>query len=236
MRKWNSLRLSVPALFAAAVLSTPGAWAAHPGSDHADDRALDRVNDATKLVEKMKQDPALARMIDHAFGIFVVPHYGHGAILVGGQGGGGVVLSKHAGEWSDPAFFDIGGGGIGLAAGASARASGAAAAMILLTRNALHYFENGGSWSLNGNAGLTVVTWSARAQAGRSKSDVVIWSDTVGLYGGLSASATSISADTKLDQAFYQRHTDSRQILRGRVDNPDANLLRNALATRVAAR
>jgi len=50
--------------------------------------AQDRVNDALSLVQQMKQNPALAAVLHRAEGVFIIPHYGRGGFIVGGQGGG----------------------------------------------------------------------------------------------------------------------------------------------------
>ena len=195
--------------------------------------AQDRVNDALGLVRQMKENTALASVLRRAQGVFIIPHYGKGGFIVGGQGGGGVVLVNHDGEWTSPAFYSLSGGSIGAQAGGE----GGAIAMILMTRRAVDRFENSSSgWSLNGNAGLTVVNWSGKAQANTSRGDVILWSNASGLYGGLTASITHISPDTELDGAFYHRAVTSREILAGDVSSPRADRLRDALAARVASR
>ncbi|HVS76754.1 MAG TPA: lipid-binding SYLF domain-containing protein [Steroidobacteraceae bacterium] len=220
---------AVPALAAqsdSGASSMPG-----PQSDAARS-AQDRVGDAMKLVQQMKQNPSLAAVLARARGIFIIPHYGKGGFIVGGQGGGGVVLAKHATGWSSPAFYSLSGGSIGAQAGGE----GGAVAMILMTEKAVSRFENSSSgWSLNGNAGLTVVNWSGKTQANTNRGDVILWSNTKGLYGGLTASVTHISPDTKMDHAYYQRPVTSGEILAGTVTNPNADPLRNALASRVAS-
>ena len=200
---------------------------------HAARSAQDRVSDSLNLVQQMKQNPALAAVLERARGIFIIPHYGKGGFIVGGQGGGGVVLAKHLSAWSSPAFYSLSGGSIGAQAGGE----GGAVAMILMTQRAVDRFENSSSgWSLNGNAGLTVVNWSGKTQANTSRGDVIVWTNTKGLYGGLTASVTHISPDSKMDRAYYQRQVTSREILAGNVTNPNADTLRNALASRVASR
>jgi lipid-binding SYLF domain-containing protein len=194
--------------------------------------AQDRVSDAVRIVERMKQDPGLARILHEARGVFIVPHYGKAGFIVGGQGGGGVVLAERNGVWSSPAFYDIAGGSVGAQIGGEA----GAVAMILMTHRAVRRFAGARSpWSLNGNAGLTVVTWSGKTQAGRTQDDVIMWTDAKGLYGGLTASLTRLSPQTSMDRAYYGRRVTSGAILTGRVRNPSADPLRDALASRVAS-
>lgn len=195
--------------------------------------AQDRVSDAVTLVRQMQQDPGLAAVLQRARGIFIIPHYGKGGLIVGGEGGAGVVLARNGGQWSSPAFYSLGGASIGAQAGGE----GGAIAMILMTRKAVDRFANlSHDWSLNGNAGLTVVTWSGKGQANTGRGDVILWTNTQGLYGGLTGSLTHIGPDTKLDRAYYQRPVTSSAILAGDVSNPNAEPLRDALASRMASR
>src|SRR6185437_1432446 len=152
------------------------------------------------------------------------------------QGGGGVVLVKHDSNWSSPAFYSVAGGSIGAQAGGE----GGAIAMILMTQKAVDRFENATrGWSLNGTAGLTVVNWSGKTQASTNyngRSDVILWTNTSGLYGGLTVGVKHLSPDTDMDRAYYQRPATSSEILAGTVSNPNADPLREALASRVASR
>lgn len=195
--------------------------------------AQDRVADAVAVVDQMKRDPQLAQLLEQAKGVFIVPHYGKGAFIVGGQGGGGVMLARRGNEWTSPAFFSTGGGSVGAQAGGE----GGSIVMILMSEKALDEFANAdGTWALNGNAGLTVVTWSGKAQAETGNGDVVLWANTSGLHGGLTAGVTDITPDTNLDHAYYRRKAGSREILAGAVSNAGAAALRDALATRVASK
>lgn len=215
-----------------------GSMSSTSSSSHSDDvqSAQDRVSDAVGLVQRMKQDPALAAVLQQAKGVFIVPHYGKGGLIVGGQGGGGVVLVRRESSWSSPAFYSIAGGSIGAQAGGE----GGAIAMILMSQKAVDRFQNSArGWTLNGTAGLTVVNWSGKTQANTAyngRDDVILWTNTSGLYGGLTVGVKHISSDTGMDRAYYQRPVTSAEILAGNVSNPSADTLRNALASRVASR
>lgn len=219
---------TIPLLFAAATLAAPAANA------DTNSRAQDRVNDSAQLIGKMKQDPNLAQLLREARGVFVIPHYGKAGFIVGGQGGGGVVLAKHDGRWTDPAFFSLGGGSIGWQAGAS----GGSIVMMLMTPKAVDQFEHShGKWSLHAGAGLTVVNYSGNVQATtRGNNDIIVWTDTKGLYGGLTAGVTDITPDNGMDRDYYHERVSPQMILTGMVKTHQANDLRDALSTRVAER
>jgi SH3 domain-containing YSC84-like protein 1 len=228
MRQRTSFLATLPLLFVAATMVS----AAYAGDNY---RAQDRIDDATGIVNQMKQDPNLTLLLAQARGVFIIPHYGKAGFIVGGQGGGGVVLIRHDGRWSDPAFYSIGGGSIGLQAGAS----GGSVAMLLMTPRAVRHFErdNSGKWSLSANAGLTLVTYNGGASAATG-GDVIIWSDTRGLYAGLTAGVTDITPDRHMDHEYYQAEVSPHDILTGAVTvhNPAVHDLRDALSKRVASR
>jgi len=218
-----TLFASLPLLLAGVALSSSAVARDSHG-------AKDRVADSASIVNQMKQDPDLAHLLEQARGIFIIPHYGKAGFIVGGQGGGGIVMVKHDGRWSDPAFYNIGGGSIGLQAGGS----GGSIAMLLMTPKAVHQFEDrSGKWSLNANAGLNLVTYNGRANASTA-GDVVIWANTRGLYGGLTAGVTDITPDRHMDREYYHRQVNSRDILSGyvTVNNQAVADLRDSLKFR----
>jgi lipid-binding SYLF domain-containing protein len=110
--------------------------------------------------------------------------------------------------------------------------------MMLMTPMAVRHFEDdSGKWSLSGSAGLNVAVYNVAAEGtSPARGDVIVWSDTRGLYGGLSAGVTGITPDLAMDSDYYHRKVDGREILAGTVSNNDANGLRDALAPRVAQR
>ncbi len=231
MRQRAAFFFPVPAVALLLVACAFGISPAQAAS-HAASTAQARIDDATNVIDEMKQDPHLEHLLEHAQGVFVIPHFRKGALIVGGLGGGGVVIMRHGNHWSDPAFFNLAGGSVGLQAGGS----GGEVAMILLTPRAVRRFENSTSaWTLSGNAGLSIVNYGGTAHTG-TKGDVILWTDRRGLYGGLTAGVTHISPDPKLDRAYYQHFAGTRQILAGAARHEQANGLRGALTTRVATK
>lgn len=228
MHPRTALLATIPLMLVAAAMGTSAAHADAYG------RAQDRVDDSAHLIHQMKQDPNLYQLLSEARGVFIIPNYGKAGFIVGGQGGGGVVLAKRDDGWTDPAFFDIGGASIGYQAGAT----GGSIVMMLMTRRAVDQFEHSrGKWSLHAGASLTVVRYSGNAQATtRGHSDIIVWTDTGGLYGGLTAGVTDITPDNRLDRDYYHNDVTPHMILTGMVVTHRANDLRDALATRVAER
>ena len=187
-------------------------------------RQSDELQDAKKLVsnavgvvKKMKTDPNLNTLLAKAKGVYIVPEFGRGAFIVGGRGGSGVVLAHKNGEWTDPAFFDFGAISIGAQAGGSA----GSVAFLLMTDDALDQFMSGNKVALNAESGLSIITYSANAQASWGKGDIIFWSDTKGAYAGVTVSATDINWDDDSNRAYYGgKKTPSEISRRQRLRHP----------------
>jgi lipid-binding SYLF domain-containing protein len=207
------------------------AWSARRGDEARD--AIDHVNDAVRVVQRMKSDPGMASLLQQARGVFVIPEYGRAAFGVGGRGGAGVLLTKQDGTWSQPSFYSYG----GISAGLQAGAEGGSIAFVLNNDKAVNSFtKQDNNWSLNAEAGLTVVAWSKKAQGSAGKGDVTVWSDSKGLFGDAAISLTDINFDEAETGAYYgQKVSSARDVINGKLQNPHSAALRNALAQAPAA-
>lgn len=178
--------------------------------------AAQQVAEATKVVQDMERDPGMQKVLQRAQGIFIVPDYVKAALGVGARGGEGVLVVKRNGKWGDPAFYNIGGVSIGVQAGAEA----GAIAMVLNNQKAVNSFMQNNNWSLNADAGLTLVNWSRKAEASAGKGDVIVWADTEGLLGDLAVSVTDITFDEDETAGFYGKQVALRDIMNGKVKAP----------------
>lgn len=210
-----------PAVGSSSTASTSGSG--HPNANRNDAQKL--LDKATAEVNKMSADPTLKQLLAKAKGVYLVPDFGRGALVVGGRGGAGVVLAKKNGTWTDPAFYDMG----GVSVGAQAGGSGGAIAFLLMSQGAVDAFKSGNKFSLNAGAGLSIVDYSANAQASWGKGDIIMWSDTKGAYAGAAISVTDVNWADGNNKAYYGRKVDPSKILAGVVTTPDAAKLKSAL-------
>ncbi|WP_421860097.1 lipid-binding SYLF domain-containing protein [Parvibaculum sp.] len=183
------------------------------------------IDESVSVVGQMKADEGFQEVLQRAKGIYIVPDYGKGAAIVGGEGGAGVVLVKQNAEWTDPAFYNFGGVSLGAQAGGEAGSM----AFLLMTDDAVNAFKSGNKVTLDADAGFTLVNWSADAEASWGKADVVTWSDTEGLFGGASLGVTDINWDDDSNEVVYGAGTDMSAVLAGKVENDNAEKLKNAL-------
>lgn len=251
---WNLKTLSVATcatLMAGAF--TPVALANESGQDELDgnneeamqdtqdklQEAQTTLNEAKGMVDQMKADEDVQQALQEAEAVFLVPDYGRASFIVGGAGGEGVLLvndgngsfspndnpSQELNGWSQPMFYNMGAINVGAEAGVEA----GQIAMLLMTEEAVDTFTQENNFSVNADAGLTVVDFSERAQATAGKGDIVMWSDTEGAYAGLAVNVENISWDDEENKAFYSRDVSPDRLMDGGITHDRNNPLNEAM-------
>lgn len=180
------------------------------------------LTDAAEVIRKMKADPEVMKQLEQVQGIFIIPDYARAGLVVGGYGGQGVLVTRQGTDWSDPVFYNFG----GISAGAEIGAEVGEIAMLLTNEKAVNSFMTDNNFSLNADAGLTMVDFSERAQANSGKGDVIIWSSTQGAYGDLAVSVENIAWDKEETRAYYNREVTSPSLITsGKVTSNQENVL-----------
>ncbi len=214
------------------VLALALAWLAlSPFEASADDAADARelVDKAKRTVENFKADPDMGWFRDNlpdAKAVMVVPVLLKAGFIFGGSGGHGVVLWRDdaSGRWSYPSFNFMGSITFGLQIG------GEAAEVVLMIRSdkgrrALLTRE----FKLGGDVSVAAGPTGAGAQV--ATADVLAFSRTKGLFGGLTVEGAVIEPKEKWNQAYYGQAASPEEVLVAqRVSNPQADPLRQAIA------
>lgn len=140
-------------------------------------------------------------LLDKAEAVAVFPGVIKGGFIVGGRGGKGVISRRVAGGWSAPAFFDLGGGSVGLQIGL------AQTDYILLFMNEgavgsllKDKFEVGGEASAA--AGPVGRSASASTDA-RLSAQILSYSRSKGAFAGLELKGVVIKADNEDNNQVY---------------------------------
>jgi lipid-binding SYLF domain-containing protein len=212
--------------FAAAAFA-PAAFAPAWADDAADARAL--VDKAKQTIEDFKADPDMGWFRDNlpdAKAVMVVPVLIKAGFIFGGSGGHGVVLwrDEASGRWSYPSFTFMGSVTFGLQFG------GEAAEVVLMIRSdkgrrALLARE----FKLGGDASVAAGPTGAGAQL--ATADVLAFSRTKGLFGGLTVEGAVIEPKEKWNHAYYGQAVSVEDVLIAqRASNPQADALRQAIA------
>jgi SH3 domain-containing YSC84-like protein 1 len=187
--------------------------------------ARELAQDAANTLQKMQVDGELAAALDQAQGVFVVPRYGQAAAVVGVEGGEGVLLVSENGTWHGPAFYNLGGVSVGVQLGAE----GGEIAMLLMSDEAVRSFHQEDNFSLSAEAGLTLIDWSERGGVREGMGDVILWSDTEGVFAGADLAVTDIHWDDDENAGFYGRQVSPGEVMMGGADSPGPNPLEDVL-------
>src|SRR5438132_1701645 len=82
-------------------------------------RHAQQAADAFTEIMNIRDKAVPQNLLDKAEAIAVFPNVIKAGFIIGGRGGHGVISRRVKGGWSAPAFFNLGGGSIGLQIGAS---------------------------------------------------------------------------------------------------------------------
>lgn len=207
--------------------AAPLALAAFVTAASAQDDGRGVVADATTQSRAMQDDPNLRAMLARARGVLLIPQYGQGAFIVGGRGGEGVLLvHQPSGRWSNPLFYSLGGASIGFQAGGNV----GQVAYIIMSPTALRQFLSGNSFRLGAGVGLNVANYRTGERINLAGDDVVVWSNTQGLYGGVGVGATDVQYDGRLTGNYYgEPGIGTHDVVRGQVQSRNADRLKDSL-------
>src|SRR4051812_15975524 len=188
------------------------------------------IDGARKVLADLRQDKAFgnaAQLARQAKAVLIVPKLLKGGFIVGGEGGNGVMMVQHEGRWSAPAFYALGAASFGLQVGLEQ----SELILLIMTQKGLDGVLRD-QFKIGAQAGISVATLGSGIEGaigGASPPDIVAWSSSTGLYGGLTVDGSIIRAEPNQDSEFYGRRVTSREVLFGKVDSPRAEALRREM-------
>ena len=207
----------------AAVLAAPAAWA------QTAEQVV--VDGARKTLADLRHDKAFGNaraLLRRAKAVLIVPKLVKGGFIIGGEGGQGVLMVRRSGGWSDPAFYVIGAASFGLQAGLEQ----SELILLVMTQKGLDGMLRD-EFKIGAQAGIAVVTLGSGVEGaigGATLPDIVVWSSSTGLYGGLTIDGSVIRGQPNDSTAYYGRLVTSRDVLFGHVTSPRAAALRQEIA------
>lgn len=171
----------------------------------------------------------LPRYVKEARAIMIFPEVFKGGFVLGGEGGSGVLIVRGAQGWSQPAFYTLISGSLGLQVGLQL----SEVVFTIMNDNALNaILDNqvkfGGGVSIavgpigKGISGNTTTNLEA---------DVYSFAKTSGLFGGFSFEGSGIVKKDSYNQNYYgTAATPFAIVMENRYNNPNTRGLLNALA------
>jgi lipid-binding SYLF domain-containing protein len=215
---------------AAALFSLAGVRPAH--ADQAQD-TRELVDSAHITFDHFQSAPemsAFRELVRSAKGIFIAPQVIKGAFIFGASGGSGILLvhDQAKAEWHGPAFYTIGELSWGLQIG------GEASEIVLLAmtdRGVSAFLSN--NLKLGADVGVAAgpVGIGASANTANLSADIISFSRSMGLFGGISLNGAIVAVRPNLNQSYYGSLVDPTDILiRHAVTNEQADTLISTVA------
>ena len=157
-------------------------------------------------------------ILEQATCVGVVPGLVKGAFIWGGQYGQGVVTCRTGHGWSAPVFIRMAGGSFGLQIG------GQSTDLVLVAVNERGFQDLLKSkFKIGGDASATAGPVGREGQAAtdwRLKSELLTYSRSKGIFGGISLDGTSVSQNSEDTELFYGGPHAFDSILKGQVEVP----------------
>jgi SH3 domain-containing YSC84-like protein 1 len=217
-------------LLAATALAVLPWLAPRPAHAQGDQQTL--VDRSTLAIQEMvnqdlSDDPR--RMLGRARAVMICPRVFKAGFFFGGEGGACVLLARAGnGTWSYPAFYGMGSGSFGFQFGIQ----DAQFVMMIMTDKGLRAILDS-QFKLGADVSLAIATIGAGVQGattGALGADIIAFSQTRGLFGGVSVEGSLMGQKSEWNRAYYGREMGTRQIVMDmQASNPGADPLRDVL-------
>lgn len=184
------------------------------------EEAKTEVDQAHATLTDFLRDPEmtwLQKNMKNAKGILISPQIVQAGFIVGGSGGSAVLLAREGNsqKWAGPAFYKLATGSLGLQAGAQ---SSEMVALVMNEKTLNSLLSS--SVKLGGDVSIAAGPIGAGAGAPIA-ADMVAFTRSKGLYGGLNLTGTVISIDDQSNKSFYGQPANPVDILvKQTVSNP----------------
>lgn len=183
------------------------------------------VERAKFAVENLTADPNMGAFRDlakRAKGIFIAPQLLKAAFVVGASGGSGVLVvrDEKTGKWNGPAFYTLGGASFGLQIGAEASE---VAVLALSERGVTAMLQPSVKLGADASVAVGPVGLGASGGTANLSADLVAFSRSKGLYGGISIEGAVLAVRNEWNSGYYSKSVTPTDILvRGEVSSPQA--------------
>jgi len=158
------------------------------------------VDQATTTLNNFMRDPEmkwLQQNIGRAKAVLISPEIVKAGFIVGGSGGRALLVAKNGGKWVGPAFYTLATASIGFQAGVAASEM----VTLVMTDKGMNSMM-ASSFKFGGDASVAAGPVGAGAQSNVT-ADLIAFSRSKGVYGGLNLDGTVVSSNSDWDKAYY---------------------------------
>lgn len=187
------------------------------------------VDQARITFESFMIDQNMAWFREHmheAKGFLIIPELLQGAFFVGGSGGRGVLVVKDqaTGDWSQPVFYTLGSGSLGIQFGVEK----SEIIMAVFTQKGLDRLYST-SFKFGGDVSIAAGPVGAGAKAD-VMTDFVSFVRAKGIFAGVSFEGAVVKANDDWNELYYGKKVSPIGIVKHKlVSNPGSAELRNTI-------
>lgn len=166
----------------------------------------DRLVEKAKMtLEAFTEDPDLKEAIRHwkyTKGLFIVPELVRGAFIFGGAGGTGVLIERdeRTGQWSQPAFYNIGAVSFGLQAGVDT----SELVFVITSQRGLEQFYTT-DFKLGADAALSVGPVGTGGSFEGVTADIISYGRSKGAFAGIAMNGALVAPSDLSNEMYYQQ-------------------------------
>src|SRR5689334_13277721 len=158
------------------------------------------VADAQTTLSDFMRDPDQTWIHDNigrAKALLIVPQIVKAGFIFGGSGGQGVLVVRNGTSWSGPAFYDLATASVGFQAGLEV----SQAIIVVMTDKGLNSLMST-TFKVGGDASIAAGPVGAGAKS-TVTADLVSFTRSKGVYGGVNLDGTVVHANTKWNGEFF---------------------------------
>jgi lipid-binding SYLF domain-containing protein len=169
------------------------------------------ASEAFTDIMNVKDKAIPQELLDKAEAIAVFPGVVKAAFIVGGRGGQGVISRRMRGGWSEPVYFNLGGGSFGAQIGATKTDY----VLLIMNQDGIDGLLKD-KFELGGEVGVAAGPVGREAAAStnpRLDAGILSYSRSKGLFIGAALKGAVISPDNDLNEAVYKKN--ANELLKG---------------------
>jgi lipid-binding SYLF domain-containing protein len=187
------------------------------------------VADAQTTLSNFIRDPSqtwIQENLGRAKAVLIAPRVVRAGFIFGGSGGRGVLVARDGNAWVGPAFYNLATASVGFQAGIDLSEG----IIVVMTDKGFNSLLST-SFKIGGDASIAAGPVGAGARS-TITADLVSFTRSKGIYGGLSLDGTIVSTNVPWNDAFFGGNNlfPADILIRKTVRSPKATPLLNDIA------
>lgn len=212
---------------AAAALAVLALAAGPAAAKTKQEKAEALIVNAADTVAYFADDSAFAplwELADDAKAMVIIPRSFRGGFIFGASGGNAVMVARNKdGSWSEPTFFTIGSVSFGFQAGGESSET----ILAVMTQRGMERLL---STTVKVGADVSLAAGPLGAGAKAQTADILAFSRSRGLYGGVSLEGAVLKSRRSWNEAYFGTDASPAEIIyQDAASRPQSALLQNAV-------